>query len=322
MDKLADQLNDVTIAMYLADPDAFCATKSSEAPAKEANGVTEASPEGTEMSWDQIPTNIGVTPPSGTGSEISRISTSDEEAKHTNVEVEENNINDNLVSNSALCEFPVVQPVVTIQNVPTVTEAPVSAVQEPANALVQSVKMIQTAEGNVKKIIIVRLPTAQVSRSSPPTTTLASVPAPTLIPPPALPAPVPAQASQTTLVPASSKSNLTLREKQKGKPPLTYIALISKALLSSPTGHLEINGIYNYIMENYPFYRTTTLSWKNAIRHNLSVSECFVKAGKMGSSRLFLWGIHPECVEAFKTSDFSYRPSSMRQYVRVIKEIL
>ena len=104
----------------------------------------------------------------------------------------------------------------------------------------------------------------------------------------------------------------TKAEQRKGKPQDSYISMIGHSILASPTFQASLPEIYDNIMEHYPFYRTTTLAWRNAVRHNLSANECFVKAERTETGRGWMWTIHPSCVEQFRKGDFRRREARNR----------
>ncbi|XP_022088203.1 protein lin-31-like [Acanthaster planci] len=106
------------------------------------------------------------------------------------------------------------------------------------------------------------------------------------------------------------------KDKQKSdehqKPPHSYIALIAMAILASKEKRLLLCDIYQYIQEKFPYYRNNDRSWRNSIRHNLSLNECFIKYGRSGDGRGNFWAIHPANVEDFSRGDFHRRRARRR----------
>lgn len=91
------------------------------------------------------------------------------------------------------------------------------------------------------------------------------------------------------------------------KPDISYIELVARAIMSSPDNSVLLADIYQWIECNYPYYKNTTNSWRNSIRHNLSVNECFVKSKRVRNGRGFYWSIHSSCIDAFSRGDFDRR---------------
>ena len=65
------------------------------------------------------------------------------------------------------------------------------------------------------------------------------------------------------------------------RPKMSYCQLISEALINSTNGMLVLSDIYEAISSKYPYFKTTTKSWQNSIRHNLSLDKSFTKEEKI-----------------------------------------
>ena len=99
---------------------------------------------------------------------------------------------------------------------------------------------------------------------------------------------------------------------EKGKPTLSYIALISMAILSTPGQRMLLSEIYTWIAKNFPYYKHKDRSWRNSVRHNLSLNECFVKVGRSENGKGNYWSIHPANAIDFGQGDFRRRRARRR----------
>lgn len=64
------------------------------------------------------------------------------------------------------------------------------------------------------------------------------------------------------------------------KPNLSYVSMITLAIHESPTKSMTLAEIYEYMMNRWPQFNGPYLGWKNSVRHNLSLNECFQKLDK------------------------------------------
>ena len=94
---------------------------------------------------------------------------------------------------------------------------------------------------------------------------------------------------------------------EEPKPSHSYIGLIGMGILSSKEKKLVLSDIYQWILDNYPYFRTRGPGWRNSIRHNLSLNDCFIKSGRAPNGKGHYWAIHPAVVSDFEKGDFRRR---------------
>ncbi|XP_010903656.2 forkhead box protein J1-B [Esox lucius] len=102
----------------------------------------------------------------------------------------------------------------------------------------------------------------------------------------------------------------------KVKPPYSYASLICMAMQASKKPKVTLSTIYNWITDNFCYYRHAEPSWQNSIRHNLSLNKCFMKVprqkdepGKGG-----FWQIDPQYADMFVNGVFKRRRMSSNLY--------
>ncbi|XP_048123467.1 forkhead box protein P2 isoform X2 [Alosa alosa] len=61
------------------------------------------------------------------------------------------------------------------------------------------------------------------------------------------------------------------------RPPFTYATLIRQAIMDSNDMQLTLNEIYSWFTRTFAYFRRNAATWKNAVRHNLSLHKCFVR---------------------------------------------
>ncbi|XP_028301183.1 forkhead box protein F2 [Gouania willdenowi] len=105
------------------------------------------------------------------------------------------------------------------------------------------------------------------------------------------------------------------------KPPYSYIALIVMAIQSSPSKRLTLSEIYQFLQARFPFFRGSYQGWKNSVRHNLSLNECFIKLpkglGRPGKGHY--WTIDPGSEFMFEEGSFRRRPRGFRRKCQALK---
>nr|XP_039249820.1 forkhead box protein P1-like isoform X1 [Styela clava] len=89
------------------------------------------------------------------------------------------------------------------------------------------------------------------------------------------------------------------------RPPYTYASLIRQAIIETPDHQLTLNEIYNWFQRKFAYFRRNTATWKNAVRHNLSLHKCFVRVENVKGA---VWTVDENEYQKRRPQKFSGSP--------------
>ncbi|KAL1512876.1 hypothetical protein ABEB36_002388 [Hypothenemus hampei] len=114
---------------------------------------------------------------------------------------------------------------------------------------------------------------------------------------------------------------------------LSYADLITQAITTSPDKRLTLSQIYEWMVQNVPYFKdkgdsNSSAGWKNSIRHNLSLHNRFMRVQNEGTGKSSWWMINPDAkpgksprrrAVSMETSKFEKRRGRVKKKVEMMR---
>ncbi|XP_041652446.1 forkhead box protein P2-like [Cheilinus undulatus] len=107
----------------------------------------------------------------------------------------------------------------------------------------------------------------------------------------------------------SSEDEYELYKNTDIRPPFTYATLIRQAIMETPDMQLTLNEIYNWFTRTFAYFRRNAATWKNAVRHNLSLHKCFVRVENVKGA---VWTVDEVEYQRRRSQKITGSPSLMK----------
>ncbi|XP_072241353.1 forkhead box protein P2-like [Leuresthes tenuis] len=107
----------------------------------------------------------------------------------------------------------------------------------------------------------------------------------------------------------SSENEYELYKNTDIRPPFTYATLIRQAIMEASGTQLTLNEIYNWFTRTFAYFRRNAATWKNAVRHNLSLHKCFVRVENVKGA---VWTVDEEEYQRRRSQKVTGNPSLMK----------
>ncbi|CAJ1056233.1 forkhead box protein P2-like [Xyrichtys novacula] len=107
----------------------------------------------------------------------------------------------------------------------------------------------------------------------------------------------------------SSENEFELYRNTDIRPPFTYATLIRQAIMETSDMQLTLNEIYNWFTRTFAYFRRNAATWKNAVRHNLSLHKCFVRVENVKGA---VWTVDEVEYQRRRSQKITGSPSLMK----------